>query len=332
MSFFGLPLYFARLKFSYSSPVALGRNMSNYTPPKFYGQAVKIYDDPSSQRYAIRDDFHGKSGVYAWVNKINKKVYVGSGTLLYKRISNYYQPWTFTNSPHMLILKALLKYGMINFTLVILELSDTKDLLKCEQKWMDKLKPQYNISRTAGNSLGYRHTTEIKDKLKFLALGRKHSEETRIKMSKSLMGRKPTTSIKIEVTDTNTNVTTLYESQKEAAKDMGVDEKTLWHYKQKIKQVKVKTENLYKNKFRIQFFRDDSKPSSRGKKIRVEITEITSNHTTVYTSLSQAAKGLGINEKTIARIEKTTLNQKVENTNNNLFRDRFIIKFNFNPT
>ena len=34
----------------------------------------------------------------------------------------------------MLILRALLKYGMVNFTLVILEFSDVKGLLECEQK------------------------------------------------------------------------------------------------------------------------------------------------------------------------------------------------------
>lgn len=103
-------------------------------PPQFYKQAVKIYDDPASQRDTIRADLQDKSGVYAWVNKINNKVYVGSGTLLYKRLANYYQPWSFKSSPNMLILKALLKYGMVNFTLVILELSDVKGLLKCEQK------------------------------------------------------------------------------------------------------------------------------------------------------------------------------------------------------
>jgi hypothetical protein len=34
----------------------------------------------------------------------------------------------------MLIHKALLKYGMVNFILVIVEFSDKDNLLKCEQK------------------------------------------------------------------------------------------------------------------------------------------------------------------------------------------------------
>lgn len=71
----------------------------------------------------------------------------------------------------MLIQKALEKYGIINFTLVIAEFTDKISLLKCEQKWIDELKPSYNIHTIAGNSLGYKHTAESKDKLRTLALG-----------------------------------------------------------------------------------------------------------------------------------------------------------------
>jgi group I intron endonuclease len=61
-------------------------------------------------------------------------MYIGSGVDLYKRLSNYYQPWYFKARPNVFILRALLKYGMINFTLVIVEFTDTKNLIKCEQK------------------------------------------------------------------------------------------------------------------------------------------------------------------------------------------------------
>lgn len=130
---FVLAVHPTRLKLSSFPFVTPGRKMSSVTS-QLYKQAIKIYDDPSSQRDIIRKDLRGKSGVYAWINKINNKVYVGSGTLLYKRLANYYQPWSFKQRPNMLILRALLKYGMVNFTLVILEFSDVKGLLECEQK------------------------------------------------------------------------------------------------------------------------------------------------------------------------------------------------------
>ena len=48
--------------------------------------------------------------------------------------------------------------------LVILEHTDKDCLIKCEQKWIDQLKPKYNISKLAGNTLGYKHTLEAKKK------------------------------------------------------------------------------------------------------------------------------------------------------------------------
>jgi hypothetical protein len=53
-------------------------------------------------------------------------------------------------------------------------------------------------------------------------------------MSSSHIGQKPTTGLKVEVTDINTNVTTMYESKIKAAKGIGVDEKTLANYEKKL--------------------------------------------------------------------------------------------------
>jgi len=50
------------------------------------------YDDPVNQREQVRKDNKDKAGIYGWVNKINNKIYIGSGSSLYKRISDYYQP------------------------------------------------------------------------------------------------------------------------------------------------------------------------------------------------------------------------------------------------
>lgn len=55
----------------------------------------RFYSDPANERNKIREENNGKVGVYAWVNKINNKVYVGSGDPLYTRLSDYYQSWYF---------------------------------------------------------------------------------------------------------------------------------------------------------------------------------------------------------------------------------------------
>jgi group I intron endonuclease len=66
----------------------------------------------------------------------------------------------------MLICKALIKYGYNNFTLEILEFCDSSDTVSREQYYIDFCKPEYNILKIAGSSLGYLHTEDTLAKLK----------------------------------------------------------------------------------------------------------------------------------------------------------------------
>jgi len=95
---------------------------------------AKFYKDPINQRNLIYKENIEKVGVYCWFNNLNSKIYVGSGNPLYNRISDYYQKWYLESKSNLIIVKALKKYAMENFTLFILEYSNHEDLLKCEQK------------------------------------------------------------------------------------------------------------------------------------------------------------------------------------------------------
>jgi hypothetical protein len=99
----------------------------------------------------------------------------------------------------MYIYRALLKYGYSNFSLEILEYCDPKDVIKREQYYIDLLKPQYNVLKTAGSSTGYKHT-----------------EESKLQNSLSQSKR-----VKIEVIDLKLNTKTSYNSIREAAKSIG---------------------------------------------------------------------------------------------------------------
>lgn len=143
----------------------------------------KYYNDPINQRTLIRTENSGKLGIYAWENKINGKLYIGSGDPLYLRISDYYQKWYMDSRSNLYIVRALSKHGMTNFSLHILEYTNEENLIACEQKWIDKLKPEYNINPIAGNSKGYKHSPESIEKMQLLAKGRKHTEETKKGMS-----------------------------------------------------------------------------------------------------------------------------------------------------
>jgi group I intron endonuclease len=86
----------------------------------------------------------------------------------------------------MAICKALLKYGYSNFSFEILEYCDKSIVLQKEQHYLDLLAPEYYILKTAGNSLGYKHSEVIKQKMSEINLGKIFSEETRKKKSVNL--------------------------------------------------------------------------------------------------------------------------------------------------
>jgi group I intron endonuclease len=66
----------------------------------------------------------------------------------------------------MSISKALLNYGYSNFTLEILEYCDYNNVRLREQHYIYLLKPEYNILKIAGSSLGFTHSLETIAKFK----------------------------------------------------------------------------------------------------------------------------------------------------------------------
>ena len=142
------------------------------------------------------------------------------------------------NNSSMIISQALLKYGYSNFSLEILEYCEVSELLTKENYYFELLKPEYNILKEAGSSLGKKHSDETKFKISASQIGKKISKEVRARISSSLLGRKfsdetlakmsvsqkghkgaaQPNAIQIEVTDLETNTSTSYASINEAAK------------------------------------------------------------------------------------------------------------------
>ena len=111
----------------------------------------------------------GLSGIYMILNKVNQNYYVGSASTnkFYARFSNHL---IYFRGSKILKL-AVKKYGLENFSFIILELfpnivtkENNKELIDLEDKYLKILLPDYNILTEAGSSFGYKHT-EI-DRLK----------------------------------------------------------------------------------------------------------------------------------------------------------------------
>jgi group I intron endonuclease len=92
----------------------------------------------------------------------------------------------------MLITRALLKYGYSKFKLEILKYCSPAKCIKWEQFYMDLLKPEYNIFKIAGSSLGSKRSEESRALMSEAKKGENHpsfgkltSEVTRAKLSAS---------------------------------------------------------------------------------------------------------------------------------------------------
>lgn len=195
---------------------------------------------------------------------------MGSAVNLSRRIKEYFN-FNQISKGNMSINKALLKYGYSGFQLEILEYCKPSDVILREQYYIDLLVPEYNILKIAGSSLGFKHSDVAKAKISLAKLGEKHhffgikhteehiakirastiayllgrsraSEETRKKMAESL-------GTSVKVTDTETGITTIYPSKRQAARELNTSLDTVRRYIVSNKPFKGKylIENLIEN-------------------------------------------------------------------------------------
>ena len=137
----------------------------------------------------------------------------------------------------------------------ILEYCNKYDVIKKEQYYINLIKPEYNILKIAGSRLGHKHTKETREMLSTLQKGRVVSKETRAILSAFQKGRIETKETRakksaanpksrsVEVTDIKTNITTVYTSIREAARDLNSSCPSLIY--------SMKVGNLFKKRYKI---------------------------------------------------------------------------------
>ncbi len=136
-------------------------------------EPVLIYEDLKDQniKEKIKDQTKGLSGIYLILNKKTLDFYVGSGSTgkIYTRF--YRHLINLTGSK--IVKLAVNKYGLDNFSFIILEtftekttVENNKNLLDIEDFYLKSLLPNYNILTEAGSNFGYKHTELDRIKMK----------------------------------------------------------------------------------------------------------------------------------------------------------------------
>lgn len=189
------------------------------------------YKNVEEEKTQLIKDNKGKSGVYRWTNKINGKIYIGSSSDLGRRLSEYFRPSKLRSS-NMRIYNAILKYGISNFLLDIIKYVDQDILEEVEQSYINALKPEYNLSPTAGSNLGYKWTDEQiakKEAYYKTEAGLAHLDRVFRKDGKWSDARRTScpVSIGLKVTEISTGVVSNYASIRLAAEALGVTQQAL---------------------------------------------------------------------------------------------------------
>lgn len=135
--------------------------------------------DKEEVKESLRAETRKKSGIYGIFNLTTNNFYVGSAVT--NRFYSRFYKHLIRGLGNKNIAIDLEKYGIKDFAFVILEYfpeevtkRNNPELMALETYWIQTYKPTYNILLEAGNSLGYTHSEEIKQKMRDI-----YSEERR---------------------------------------------------------------------------------------------------------------------------------------------------------
>jgi hypothetical protein len=129
------------------------------------------------------------SGVYEIVNTINGHRYVGSSCDIKNRWREHVRDLNNNKHHSAYLQRAWNKYGEKYFIFSIIKECFPFILVSLEQGYINKSKPEYNISPTAGSPLGVKHSDETKEKVSKAGKGRVFSDEHKKRISDANKGK-----------------------------------------------------------------------------------------------------------------------------------------------
>lgn len=253
-----------------------------------------VFPDADKDKLNILNYVKGKAGIYMWINRLNGKKYVGSSVNLKRRLLEYYNINRLLNENSMPINTALLKYGYQNFSFTILEFCDLDNLMSREKYFFDVYSPEYNILNIPGSpsrGSGWKHSEATIENMRVAALNRDKSLAAVDKLSAAQPN-----SIKVEVIDLETNISTVYNAIKAAARALGIDRRYIEQYISLNQDKPVFNKYTFKlincSEIKIEKIQKTSK--------KIEVTNIITKQVTIYTSIGEAARALGYHQASIS--------------------------------
>lgn len=124
-----------------------------------------------------------KSGIYMWTCSANGKRYVGSAVDLRNRKSVHMSCLKAGDHHSVHFQRAFNKHGEAAFEFRVLLVCAPADLLMYEQRALDALKPELNISPTASSSLGIKRSEDFIRRLSEANKIAQNRPEIRVKKS-----------------------------------------------------------------------------------------------------------------------------------------------------
>ena len=115
----------------------------------------------------IQSGYKGKSGIYKIKNKKTNQLYIGSAIDLFQRGKRHLSNLKRKKHNNSKLQTAYNKYGKNTFSFILITaVTNKKDLVKVEQKYIDRLQPAYNIRKVVTQTkLGFKHSEKSKQQM-----------------------------------------------------------------------------------------------------------------------------------------------------------------------
>jgi len=142
------------------------------------------------------------SGIYEIVNTVNGKRYIGSAKNFKTRWNKHRSALRLDKHGNRHLQGAWNKHGEAEFKFLQILTCQPSMLLFYEQQLIDKVKPEYNIAPTAGNTLGIPCGDEKRQKIADAHKGKVLTAEHRAAIAAGGTGRSPTEATRSKLRET----------------------------------------------------------------------------------------------------------------------------------